>query len=95
VIYYPYHEFETGALWKSILNALPFVSLTVILFLQGPATRTAASFFAAALLIYGTYLLPYILISYYMRYDIPLTPVKVLFIFWAADLVLARLRSRT
>lgn len=95
LIYYPYHEFEATALWKSILTALPFVSIIVIVLLRGPTMHTASSFFAAALLIYCAYLLPYVLISYYMRYDIPLTPIKVLFIFWAIDMTLVRLRTNT
>jgi hypothetical protein len=36
------------------------------------------------------YLLPYIAVNYYVRYAIPLTPLKVLFVFWGIDLLVTR-----
>jgi hypothetical protein len=37
--------------------------------------------------IYVSYLLPYIIISYYDRYGLPLLGVKVLHVLWAVDRV--------
>ena len=48
-------------------------------FENGPYVKTA-------LVMYAAYLAPYIIVSYYVRYSIPLAQVKLLFIFWAADL---------
>ncbi len=38
-----------------------------------------------ALVIFVTYLTPYILVSYYVRYAMPLLPVQVLFCFWGLE----------
>ena len=44
-----------------------------------------------AAMIYGAYLLPYVLVSYYVRYAIPLVPLQVLFCAWAIELAAERL----
>jgi len=35
--------------------------------------------------------MPYVIVNYYNRYGIPLTPLKVLFLFWGMDIVAARI----
>ena len=43
--------------------------------------------------MYTIYLIPYIIVSYYVRYGIPLTPLKLLFIAWGADLLVLATRK--
>ena len=89
LIYYPHSEqYEKSSLWKTALHALPFVSVLLLIFLKG---YTASNYIKVAMMIYLIYLLPYIIVSYYIRYAIPLTPLKVLFSFWGIDLFVARL----
>ena len=45
------------------------------------------------LLIYAVYLLPYVAISYYDRYAMPLVGIKVLLIVWVIDLLARRLEG--
>jgi hypothetical protein len=45
--------------------------------------------------MYAIYLIPYILISYYTRYGIPLTLIKLLFCAWGIDFVLRALDKRS
>ena len=40
-----------------------------------------------AILIYSVFLIPYIGITYYIRYSLPLTLIQILFIFWGIDLL--------
>ena len=87
VIYYPFFEDEKFIAWKTIIHALPFVCIIFIIILKG---YTGSDYIKIAMLIYGVYLLPYILIIYYLRYGIPLTPLKVLFTFWGIDLLITR-----
>ena len=54
------------------------------------------------LVIYGLYLLPYVVVSYYERYAVPLDALKALLVLWAAERLLTRpvyaymgLRSRS
>lgn len=86
-IYYPFHENEKFIAWKRILNALPFVCIIFIILLKG---YTDSDYIKIAMLIYTVYLFPYIVINYYVRYAIPLTPLKILFIFWGIDLLITR-----
>jgi hypothetical protein len=48
---------------------------------------------AAAALIYGVFLLPYILISYYERYALPLVGIKMLLVIYGFDTLLRVLSS--
>jgi hypothetical protein len=72
--------------WDRLTHPLPFVALLVLL-LSGrrrslhPAQR-------AAIVVYLAYLLPYVVISYYDRYAVPLLGVKALLVIWAADRLL-------
>ena len=61
--------------------------ILLILLLKG---YTTSHYIKIAMLMYVLYLLPYIIISYYIRYTIPLTPLKILFSFWGLDLLITR-----
>jgi hypothetical protein len=89
------HSYERFIFWRTIkdsiwliLHTLPFVGILLIILLKG---YSESDYMKIALLMYGIYLIPYIAIIYYTRYSIPLTPFKVLFIFWGIDLLIARL----
>ncbi len=72
------------ALWFSrTTHPLPFLAL---LFLIVSAARQRLEPVQWIVIgVYGLYLLPYIVVSYYERYAIPLLGVKVLLVIWAAD----------
>ncbi len=66
---------------------LPFLGLLVLLF-----TAARKPLCPAQWLVVGTYvlyLLPYVVISYYDRYAVPLLGVKALLVVWGADRLLA------
>ncbi len=44
--------------------------------------------------IYGAYLLPYVLISYYDRYAMPLLGMKMVLVVYGVDAVIDRLKNR-
>jgi hypothetical protein len=75
-------------LWTSrILHPLPFLAFLVLL-----ATAFEQRTQAAQWIVMGAfvlYLVPYIAVSYYDRYALPLLAVKVLLVFWAADRLLS------
>jgi len=85
--FYPYTKHELCVPWQTVFHALPFLSIIVLLLLGRGGNNP---YLLTALVLYTVYLAPYILISYYMRYSIPLTQVKILFIFWAIDLGVSR-----
>jgi hypothetical protein len=75
---------QPGELWARRLTfPLPFLALFFLICtgvrepLQGPQWIVIG--------IYLCYLLPYILVSYYERYAVPLLAVKVLLVVWALD----------
>lgn len=93
ILYPPYCEHEPSVIEgptapKLILHFLPFVGIVLILF---AGKRQAAVYTLTAAGIFVLYLLPYVLVNYYNRYGIPLTPLKVLCVFWGLDIVAARL----
>jgi hypothetical protein len=90
-IYYPHNNYERFIVWKTIIHALPFICLLFIIFLKGYAS---SYYIRSAMVIYGLYLIPYIVVIYYIRYSIPVTPLKVLFMLWGIDLLIARWRMR-
>lgn len=81
--FYPYTEHELFVPWQAFFHALPFLGILALLLLRRGKNNP---YVRSALVMYVIYLTPYILISYYMRYSIPLTQIKILFIFWAIDL---------
>jgi hypothetical protein len=84
-------------LWpKRATHVFPFLALVALLaLLREPLKRCQWT----AIAIYGFHLLPYVIISYYERYALPLLGVNVLLIVWALDRLPGRLamdnRSRS
>jgi hypothetical protein len=76
------------ALWLSRLTyPLPFLAVLVLVF---SATREPLHWTQwVVIAVYVLYLLPYVGISYYDRYAMPLLGVKALLVVWAADRLLA------
>ena len=77
-------------LWlERVVHPLPFMAL-LLLAVTGffrPLSRTQRIVMA----VYIFYLMPYICISYYERYALPLLAVKTLLLIWAADRLLLML----
>src|SRR5262249_9511745 len=74
-------------LWLSrLLFPLPFLAL-LLLFCAGFWERLSGVQWGV-MGVYLLYLLPYIGVSYYDRYAVPLLGVKVLLVIWAIDRVL-------
>jgi len=93
LINYPhYREYDKISLWRTALHAFPFFSVLLLVFFEG---LNASSYIKVAILMYLIYLLPYIAVSYYVRYALPLTPLKILFCFWGLDLLVSRLSRAT
>jgi hypothetical protein len=91
LLYYPYNHYEKKfILFYSIIHPLPFIGLLLIILCK---STSLSKYFSTALLIYILYLVPYIIISYHIRYGLPLTPLKVLFCGWGADLVFFNMRQ--
>lgn len=83
-IYYPLDDGERALAGRSLIHALPFMGFLIILVFKGYRGSDEVKI---ALVICGLYLLPYIAVNYYVRYAIPLTPLKVLLVLWGADLL--------
>jgi hypothetical protein len=93
IIYAPFCEHNPGVIEKPdalkiIVHLLPSLCLLLMLL---AAKRNHAPCVLLAVFIYLLYLMPYVAVSYYTRYGIPLTAFKVLFIFWGMDTVIARI----
>jgi hypothetical protein len=86
-IYYPLDDCEQPLLGRSIIHALPFMGFLIILLFKG---YRGSDYMKLAMVTCVLYLLPYIAVNYYVRYAIPLTPLKVLFVFWGIDLLVTR-----
>ncbi len=89
IIFYPYTEHELFLPWQAFFHSLPLTGILLLAFFR---QARHAHYFRIALLMYVVYLTPYILVSYYTRYSIGLTQLKILFIFWAIDLGVFHLR---
>jgi len=75
------------AFWVSRLTfPLPFLALLVLLFTSVWKPLHPAQWMVIG--VYGLYLLPYVVASYYERYGMPLLGVKVLLVLWAVDRLL-------
>ena len=82
------------ALWLSRLT-YPFPFLAVLLLVFSAAREPLHRAQWVVIAVYVLYLLPYVSISYYDRYAMPLLGVKVLLVVWAADRLLSfRLAGR-
>lgn len=76
--------------WLSRLtHPLPFLALLILLATSIKGRLCWAQW--PVIWVYVVYLLPYIAVSYYDRYALPLVGVKVLIVIWAADRLLALL----
>jgi hypothetical protein len=93
IVYYPYLVSEgRSILFNRLLHPLPFICLLLLLCVN---RRGLSDYAKTAMLMYAIYLIPYILISYYTRYDIPMTLIKLLFCAWGIDYVLRAVEKRT
>ncbi|GIX00300.1 MAG: hypothetical protein KatS3mg111_3632 [Pirellulaceae bacterium] len=75
---------------QEVVHVLPIAGLVVSLFLLDLPWDPR---FRAAVAIYATYLLPYVLISYYERYGVPLIGLKCVFVVFAAHAVERKLSA--
>jgi hypothetical protein len=79
---------RTRALWVGRLTyPLPFLAVLVLVFSAAREPLHRAQWVVIA--VYVLYLLPYVGISFYDRYAMPLLGVKVLLVVWAADRLLS------
>jgi hypothetical protein len=62
---------------------LPFLALLILV--GTAARRPLGHAERVAIGVYALYLLPYVVVSYYPRYAVPLLGVNVLLVVWAAD----------
>jgi hypothetical protein len=92
LVYYPYNQkYESRLLvWRSFVHALPFCFLLLLILFQ----KNINCHLGCAFFIYIFFLAPYILISYYIRYSIPLVPLQALFIFWGLDMLCIKGREQ-
>jgi hypothetical protein len=90
--YVPYDRSdETKWPWlmwsKRLLHPLPFLALLLLALTSSRRPLRPAQ--AAVMAVYLLYLLPYVVVSYYERYAVPLLGIKVLLVVWGADRLLA------
>lgn len=84
-------ESRPWLLWvRRVAHPLPFLALLVLFFTGIWMPLSWPQW--AAIAIYGLYLLPYVVASYYERYAVPLDAVKALLILWATDRLTALVR---
>ncbi len=81
VAYVPYDASEgaDSKLARTLLHPLPFVGLVLTLANRGWRSDRRKTI---AIVIYVTYITPYIIISYYIRYTMPLLLIKAMFCLW-------------
>jgi hypothetical protein len=73
-----------GELWaRRLTYPLPFLALLFLVFSGARQPLQTPQWIVIG--VYLCYLLPYIAISYYERYTVPLLAVKVLLVVWAVD----------
>jgi hypothetical protein len=87
--YEPYYPDEAPwAVWgKRLTQPWPFLGLLVLAFTSARRPLHSAQWIAIG--VYLLYLLPYVVISYYERYAVPLLGIKVLLVLWGAERLLA------
>ena len=74
--------------FKRTVFVLPLISLMIVLALRPSPLESAI---VAAICLYALYLVPYILISYYDRYAVPLLGIKMLLVLYGLDTLLRRI----
>jgi hypothetical protein len=72
--------------WSRLTHPLPFLAFVILVVSAFFQRLTWGQWMILA--AYGVYLIPYIGVSYYERYAMPLLAVKVLLVIWAADCLL-------
>lgn len=93
VVYHPLtssHDFPVERAIKNVLYPLPFVLCLVGLWVRSPHRRLLLflAFFCTI------YLAPYVVVAFYVRYFLPLTPILVLTSFLGADALARRWLER-
>ncbi len=93
LIYYPHSDLERGiTLFISyIVHPFPFYGLILLLYLEGQRLDRQK---LLAIIIYTSYLVPYVLVAYYERYGFPLLGMKCLFCYWGWNAACERLAFR-
>lgn len=76
---------------KRIVFVLPLASILLVLWLRKQPLEKE---FLAAAFIYAIYLTPYVLISYYERYALPLLGVKAMLVTYAVDTLIRTAAAR-
>jgi hypothetical protein len=92
VWYVPFdRNHEVQRPWTTLLSRWihPFPFLALLVLLATSSWRRLQGIEWAVICIYVLYLLPYIVISYYERYAVPLLGAKVLLVVWAIDRLLS------
>jgi hypothetical protein len=74
---------------QRVVYALPFAALLSLVWFRGRARPYALGLAAFA----GVYLVPYVVVAFYLRYMMPLTPVLLLITFTGIDQAAAALAS--
>ena len=84
LIYHPYRPEREGAhpVFASLVHPLPALGVVLLLSLRRRARPLLQN---AILLAIAMYLTPYILVAFYARYLLPLSPLLVLAWTWGAD----------
>ncbi len=86
----PFHDEGAADVARRLFHPLPFVGLLLTLTVPGWSRDKRK---IACVVIYSTYLLPYVLVSYYIRYVVPIDIVKILFCLWGWQAVFLRFSS--
>jgi hypothetical protein len=81
-------QFEVKHPWyKIIYYSLPFIGLISLL----TVFKSSLDYIkVSVVIIYLSYLLPYIIVAYYIRYLLPLTPILILLQYWLASEIIGR-----
>jgi hypothetical protein len=84
LVYYPFSNIEgKRAIWvRSLIWSLPFIGLVVVVLSGRSANDHRARI---ALVVFVTYLTPYVLVAYYRRYALPIMCLQVMFEVWCLD----------
>jgi hypothetical protein len=69
---------------QRLVHPLPFIGLVLTLMARGWSRDKRKKICIA---IYVVYMVPYIMVSYYIRYVVPLDIVKILFCLWGSQAV--------
>src|SRR5207249_1741185 len=80
-------------IWMSrLIHPLPFLAMLFLIFSDIWDRLRREQWLIVG--VYLLYLLPYVVISYYDRYAVPLLGVKLLLVIWAVDRLVSSTRNR-